>query len=79
MSQTIQVNPVELATYLASSHIDELYQADKIPYPYEDNEEFKFVPWYHTKYTEQGQITFDRWYDWFYKVITEHDINKPSK
>ena len=79
MSQTIQVNPVELATYLASNRIDELYQADEIPYPYEDNKEFKFVPWYHTKYTKQGQITFDSQYKWYYKVITSHErkpINK---
>jgi hypothetical protein len=69
MKQTIQINPVELASYLAASRMDELYQADEIPYPYVENEDEEV-----TKYTEQGQITFDQWYDWFYKVVTEHNI-----
>ncbi len=75
MEQTIQINPVELASYLAASRMDELYQADEIPYPYVDDDETKDIDWVCTKYTEEGQKTFDKWYDWFYKVITEHDIN----
>jgi hypothetical protein len=71
VEQTIQINPVELATYLAASRMDELYQADEIPYPYEGS----LYDLETTKYTEEGQITFDQWYDWFYKVVTEHDIN----
>ena len=71
MSQTIQLNPVELASHLAASRIDELYQSNEIPFPYVDDNEDTDV----TCYTEEGQITFDKWYDWFYKVVTEHDIN----
>jgi len=74
MEQTIQINPVEIASYLAASRIDELYQADEIPYPYVENEDEEV-----TKYTEQGQITFDMWYDWYYNVVTGHDLINPLK
>jgi hypothetical protein len=70
----VTVNPVELASYLAASRMDELYQADEIPYPYEGS----LYDLETTKYTEEGQITFDQWYDWFYKVVTEHDKYKKS-
>ena len=70
MSQTIIINPVELATHLAASRIDELYQADEIPFPYEGS----LYDLETTEYTEQGQITFDDWYDWYYNVVTGHKI-----
>ena len=80
MSQTIIINPVELATHLAASRIDELYHSDKIPYPYIDDDETEDIDWVCRKYTEQGQITFDDWYDWYYNVVTGHKIvyNMPN-
>jgi len=70
MKQTIQINPVELATHLAASRIDELYQADEIPFPYEGS----LYDLETTEYTEEGQKHFDNWYDWFYTVVTGHSI-----
>lgn len=76
MSQTIQINPVELASYLAASRIDELFHTYAIPYPYverdDDNEP--------TSYTEEGQKHFDEWYDWYYTIVTGHKIvyNMPN-
>jgi hypothetical protein len=70
MEQTIQINPVELATQLAASRIDELYQSNEIPFPYVDDNEDTDV----TCYTEEGQKHFDNWYDWYYTVVTGHKI-----
>ena len=70
MKQTIQINPVELATHLAASRIDELYQSNEIPFPYEGS----LYDLETTEYTEEGQKHFDDWYDWFYTVVTGHSI-----
>jgi len=75
MSQTIQVNPVELATYLAASQLDTLYQTSVIFYPYVDSDDDD-TP---STYTPEGQKEFDKLYDWYYGVVTAHDINKPLK
>jgi len=72
MEQTIQINPVELATHLAASRIDELYQSNEIPFPYVDDNEDTDV----TCYTEEGQKHFDDWYDWYYTVVTGHSIQQ---
>jgi hypothetical protein len=74
MEQTIKINPVELATQLAASRIDELYQSNEIPFPYVDDNEDTDV----TCYTEEGQKHFDDWYDWYYTVVTGHDKYKKS-
>jgi hypothetical protein len=71
MSQTIQVNPVELATYLAQSQLDTMYQTSEIFYPYLDSDDDDEP----SKYTEEGQKHFDNWYDWYYGVVTGHKIN----
>ncbi len=80
MSQTIIINPVELATHLAASRIDELYHSNEIPYPYIDDDETEDIDWVCRRYTEQGQITFDDWYKWYYNVVTGHKIvyNMPN-
>jgi len=70
VEQTIQINPVELATQLAASRIDELYQSNEIPFPYVDDNEDTDV----TCYTEEGQKHFDDWYDWYYTVVTGHSL-----
>ena len=75
MSQTIQVNPVELATYLAKSEVDTLYQTSAISYPYIDSDDDD-TP---STYTPYAQEVFDSQYKWYHKVITSHDINKPLK
>lgn len=69
--QNITVNPVELATHLAASRIDELYNNDKIDYPYVESDEDNDEP---STYTEEGQKTFDEWYDWYYHVVTGHKV-----
>ena len=68
MSQTIQVNPVELATYLAASQLDTLYQTSVIFYPYVDSDDDD-TP---STYTPEGQKEFDKLYDWYYGVVTSH-------
>lgn len=78
MSQTIQVNPVELASHLAKYELDNLYRIDAIKYPYEELDEEDDDDVMLT-YTPEAQKEFDNWYDWFYKVVTAHDINKPLK
>lgn len=75
MEQTIQINPVELATYLAASRLDELYQEGSIEYPYEGS----LYDLETTEYTEEGQKHFDNWYDWYYTVVTGQKINQPLK
>lgn len=75
MSQTIQVNPVELATYLSKSHLDIMYNLGVILYPYVDSDDDD-TP---STYNPNGQEVFDRQYDWFYGVVTAHDINKSLK
>ena len=75
MSQTIQVNPVELATYLAQSQLDMMYETGVIPYPYVDSDDDDEP----STYTPDGQNAFDSQYDWYYGVVTAHDINKPLK
>ncbi len=74
MEQTIQINPVELASHLAASRIDELYHSNEIPFPYVDDNEDTDV----TCYTEEGQKTFDKWYDWYYTVVTGHELINPK-
>jgi hypothetical protein len=71
MEQTIQINPVELATYLAQSQLDTMYQTSEIFYPYIDSDDDNEP----SKYTEEGQKHFDNWYDWYYGVVTGHKIN----
>lgn len=68
----VTVNAVELATLLAASRLDELYQADEISYPYLKIDDYDDEP---STYTEEGQKTFDKWYDWYYGIVTGHDIN----
>jgi hypothetical protein len=70
MSQNIIVNPVALASNLAAYRIDELYLADNIPYPYIEDKDEEF-----STYTEQGQETFDKWYDWYYHIVTLHNLD----
>jgi hypothetical protein len=72
--QNVTVNPVELATYLAASRLDELYQEGSIEYPYEGS----LYDLETTEYTEEGQKHFDNWYDWYYTVVTGHDKYKKS-
>lgn len=71
----VTVNPVELASYLAASRLDELFHTYEIPYPYVESDDDSEP----TSYTEEGQKTFDEWYDWYYSVVTGHDINSPLK
>jgi hypothetical protein len=68
--QNVTVNPVELATYLAASRLDELYQEGSIEYPYEGS----LYDLETTEYTEEGQKHFYNWYDWYYGVVTGRSI-----
>lgn len=75
MSQTIQVNPVELASFLGNAYLHEMYQIGQIEYPFVDSDDIE-TP---STYTEKGQKQFDQIYDWYYNVITSHErkpINK---
>lgn len=69
MSQTIQVNPVELASYLGNAYLHEMYQIGQIDYPFVDNDDIE-TP---STYTPEGQKKFDSIYDWYYGVITSHE------
>jgi hypothetical protein len=71
MNQTIQVNPVELATYLAQCRLDELYEVNEIVYPYVDSDDDDEP----STYTEEGQVIFDKQYDWYYSVVSAHKYN----
>ena len=73
MSQTIQVNPVELATYLAQSQVDTLYQTSAIFYPYVDVDVDIDDDDTPLTYTPEGQKEFDSQYKWYHKVITSHE------
>lgn len=68
MSQTIQVNVVELASYLGNAYLHEMYQIGQIDYPFVDSNDVE-TP---STYTPEGQKKFDSIYDWYYGVITSH-------
>lgn len=70
MSQTIQVNVVELASYLGNAYLHEMYQIGQIDYPFVDSDDIE-TP---STYTPEGQKKFDSIYDWYYGVITSHEI-----
>lgn len=52
-----------------------MYHAGEILYPYIDSGEDD-IP---SIYTPNAQDVFDHQYEWFYGVITAHDINKSLK
>ena len=68
--QNVTVNPVELATHLAATRLDELYQADEITYPYVDSDNDDEP----STYTEEGQKKFDELYDWYYYIVLGNSL-----
>jgi hypothetical protein len=70
MSQTIKVNPVELATFLAKCELDIMYHRGVISYPYIDSDDDD-TP---STYTPYAQEVFDHQYDWYYGVVKQHTI-----